>query len=589
MNQNQYIVQYRASSATNTMMLKLTRGQIAALAVTCCLSSLTHNADASHVVSGTNARLPMSLTTVIQDLEAEGASYVTTAAFLTSKSVRSASCSTLLRSLFGVSGEGDHDEEVEYGATTAFGKKLATDGDESDAEHGGSGVAIACPAATATVSEVSSTVVACGGTVVYVADAVDLGRGEGLFDSLGPAIERLLAARAMAETEEGAANAPSLRNRPSTLIVVFSGAQTAADIARARSSFESAAAKMLHAIIQSAPRATKLQDVFDRIEYLSSDEKDVDMQLCPAGGKVGPKSPSAREPAEVAGSVADVVTAGLVENLGPMVEMAAKVPVKQACPRLTNAVDLAAARLLGPSAKSALDECLSLVQKSTGPDGSKLVPEFGALCDAAFNRALQNFDSISGSRFKKSPVARRIRSDLVENLYSELSDIYDVQVASLKTAAFDSFRGRLNKLRITPALANDMKEAAVTSINEFAAGAKKLRAPHAPQSWMSISDQISDVRSRFNEHNSDRLRAARASGQFKPVPRKGVTVGFHWLLPKPFGNDYRQEPWLTHTADDLVYAPVDGITDVSPNEIRTGDWRKSVVPAPSSSEMMYLK
>ena len=68
-----------------------------------------------------------------------------------------------------------------------------------------------------------------------------------------------------------------------------------------------------------------------------------------------------------------------------------------------------------------------------------------------------------------------------------------------------------------------------------------------------------------------------------------MTVGMHWLLPKPFGNDYRQEPHLTHTADDLVYAPVDGITDVSGNEIRTGDWRRGVVPAPSSGEMMYLK
>ena len=46
---------------------------------------------------------------------------------------------------------------------------------------------------------------------------------------------------------------------------------------------------------------------------------------------------------------------------------------------------------------------------------------------------------------------------------------------------------------------------------------------------------------------------------------------------------------MMHTADDLVYAPVDGITDVSGMEIRSGDWRKGVVPAPSGSEMMYLK
>ena len=85
------------------------------------------------------------------------------------------------------------------------------------------------------------------------------------------------------------------------------------------------------------------------------------------------------------------------------------------------------------------------------------------------------------------------------------------------------------------------------------------------------------------------VEAAKASGQFKPVPRKGVTVGMHWLLPKPFGNDYQQEPNLTRSADDLVYAPVDGLTDVSGSEIRSGDWRRGVVLAPSGAEMLYLK
>ena len=78
-------------------------------------------AGASHVVSGTDARLPMSLSTVIQDLEAEGASYVTTAAFLTSRSVRRGESERLLRSLFGVEGD-SNEEEVRYGVTTAFGE-----------------------------------------------------------------------------------------------------------------------------------------------------------------------------------------------------------------------------------------------------------------------------------------------------------------------------------------------------------------------------------------------------------------------------------------------------------------------------------
>ena len=531
----------------------------------------------------------MSLSAVINDLEAEGASYVTTAAFLTSKSVRTARCGQLLRSLFGVqSSDGESAaDSVQFGETTAFGKRLADEQEDS----GGSGVAIACPSKEATVSEVCSTVVACGGTVVYVADDVDLSRGEGLFDSFAPAIERLLVSRAMAEDE-----GTLVKNRPSTLIVVFSEATNDREVAEQKKLFEMNASKMLNTIIQSGKRATKLEDVFERIEYLSCNEKDVDMHLCPAGGTVShPSSPSARDPSEVAGSVSDVIAAGLVENLGPMVEMAAKVPVKQANTRLSSPVDLAAARLLGPVAKKALEDCLSTVCANTGRDGSTVVPEFGALADAAIHRALSAYDSVAygkdkAGRFKKSPIAKRIRTDLQENLFTELSDIYEKQVSSLQLAAFEGFKAKLSKLRITPNLAYEMNEAAQSSLKEFTTAAKKLRARAALPSqsrWTSLNDQISDVRTKLIDYNADRLKAAKASGQFRPVPRKGVTLGFHWLLPKPFGNDFRQEPW--NTVEDLVYVPKDGITDVSRGEIKTGDWRKGVVPAASGSEMMYLK
>lgn len=555
------------------------------------LVATTAGATTSHVVSGTEARLPMSLTTVIQDLEAEGARHVATAAFLTSRSVRRAEGARLLRGLFGIDGSGDHDGEVAYGTTTAFGKKLADDpAAADDDDDGGSGVAVACPACSspksgASASEVASTVVACGGTVVYVADAVDLGRGEGLFDYLGPALERLLAFRA---------SPASFGRRPSTLVVAFRGVPGGpGGMAAARAQWEGAAARTLGAIIQprGSKRANRLEDVFDRIEYVSSDERDVERYLCPAGGNVAsPGSPSARGPEEISQGVSEVVGAGLVENLGPVVEMAARVPAKQACPRLTNPVDLAAARLLGPLAQKALAGCLETVRAAAGEDGGVLVPEFGALCDAAIRRALDDFDA-EGGRFKKSPVARRIRADLRENLYAEMNDVYEAQLATLREASFASFRGRLNKLRISPDLPRQMADAAESSLKEFASMVKKLRVPKATSfgSWASSADQISSLRGRFAEHNAERLKAARASGQFKPVPRKGVTVGMHWFLPKPFGNDFRETPHLTHTAEDLVFAPVDGITDVGGNEIRSGDWRRAVVPAPSSGEMMYLK
>ena len=431
--------------------------------------------------------------------------------------------------------------------------------------------------------------------IVYVADATDLGRGEGLFDYLGPVIEQLLAFRATKTLDVWGVETTS-KKRPSTLLVVFRGIDEKGMV-EAKKQWESAASAMLASIIQpttsSSTKAVVLSDVFDRIEYLNSSESNVEMRLCPAGGSVSsPCSPSARAPDEVASSVSDVVNAGLVEDLGPMVEMSAKVPAKQKCPKLTNPVELAAARLLGPLARKALGECLDVVRSATGEDGADLVTEFGSLADAAIRRALDTLDtSASSPLFKKSIVAKRIRSDLLENLYAEIGDVYEQQVAALRDQTFAMFRGRLNKLRIGPNLPNQMQEVADMGLTEFAAAVKKLRVPRATShgSWMTNADQISSLRSQFAEHNTDRLRAARASGQFRPVPRKGVTVGMHWLLPKPFGNDYRQEPHMMHTADDLVYAPVDGITDVGPGEIRTGDWRRGVVPAPAGAEMMYMK
>ena len=106
---------------------------------------------------------------------------------------------------------------------------------------------------------------------------------------------------------------------------------------------------------------------------------------------------------------------------------------------------------------------------------------------------------------------------------------------------------------------------------------------------IGTADAKAIYQSRLQEFCSQRLLAARAGGQFKPVPRKGVTIGMHWLLPKPFGNDYRQEPWMVQATDNLVYIPQDKITDVSPEDVASGDWRSKVVPSPTGNEMIYMQ
>jgi len=101
------------------------------------------------------------------------------------------------------------------------------------------------------------------------------------------------------------------------------------------------------------------------------------------------------------------------------------------------------------------------------------------------------------------------------------------------------------------------------------------------------------LQTKLTDFCQSRLEAAEASGQFRPVPRKGVTIGMHWLLPKPFGNDYRQEPWMVHATDNLVYVPRRStkVTDVPAEDVMggSGDWRDQVVPSPAGRDMLYMQ
>ena len=102
---------------------------VAAAALVAGAATTTTATSTSHVVSGSTSRLPMGLSEVITDLEAEGAGNLATAAFLTSRSVCRSRRAVLLRSLFGVTGDGEEDHQVQDGSTTAFGKRMGGDDD----------------------------------------------------------------------------------------------------------------------------------------------------------------------------------------------------------------------------------------------------------------------------------------------------------------------------------------------------------------------------------------------------------------------------------------------------------------------------
>lgn len=172
---------------------------------------------------------------------------------------------------------------------------------------------------------------------------------------------------------------------------------------------------------------------------------------------------------------------------------------------------------------------------------------------------------------------------------ADLESQYEEQLKLLHVAAFESFKKSLSQLRLSPNLASDMEKVAADAVRLFADTAKSLLAKDSKSGWTKADSQTSALKKDLKEYVTLRLQTARADGKFRPVPRKGVTMGFHWLLPKPFGNDYRLEPWQVHAKDDLVYVPKDKITDIRKEDVMTGDWRDSIVPCPTANEMMYLK
>lgn len=399
--------------------------------------------------------------------------------------------------------------------------------------------------------------------------AYDLNRGEGLFEKLAPAIERVLNEPTEESTGDAEEEDASVES-PRTLVVVVEGATTQRQLIDAKSQLETAAAEALASIVQPEHnRATTLQEVFDNVEYVSSNEP-VDEILADVVSSYDPSTAAAN----VGKAVFQVTSARNV-------------------PALSTPLDLAAARKLLPLSHRTLARCTSVVLSATTTDDDedRLVLDFGALSDAAVADALSQFDEDAGPTFlAASPIGRHIRSDLEEELYAMLEARYVKQLDLLYLASIESFRTGLAKLRLSPNLSDDMLKAAAGVIGKFGETVGGLRSRSgSARGWPNPYPLVGKLKRELKEYVALRIATARADGKFKPVPRKGFTLGFHWLLPKPFGNDYRLEPWQVHTKDSVVYIPKDKITDVGGEEVKTGDWRKGVVPCPTGKEMMYLK
>lgn len=373
----------------------------------------------------------------------------------------------------------------------------------------------------------TATAVGTCASILYYPDQVDLQRGEGLWNKLGPAIEQIL----------------SSGRRESQLTVLVDGE---GDMAQVQAQLENSAQDLLPYLVSDRP-VTSLQDVFSRIEYVSSPQKA--LELC-------------------------------LQQPPPSTESSSKVQPKSATTAMTPA-NLAAARRLGIDARTRLDETLSKVKAACTVDGEmRLVSNFGDLCKSALQQSKLDTSTV------RSPIAHQMKDYLHLNLEHAFADLFEEQLALLEAATFDSFRKKLSGLLISPNLPADMSKIAKQYVQEFSQAASRM-AP--PSSGSLVTIPTAAFRRRLTEHVRNRILKARASNKFKPLPRKGVTLGFHWLLPKPFGNDYRQDPWMVHATDDLTYVPKSKVTDVNPEQVAAGTWRDAIVPLPAGNDMIYMQ
>jgi len=515
----------------------------------------------------------MSLSTVVSDLEAEGCCAVecdetgveqtslTTACLVTSRSVSKRQRVRLLEELLQA-GDISHNDA----AGTA---------DQWTAVATTAGLALAQPPAC---QNAAAAACACGGTVLFAASDADLERGEGVLDALAPAVEKLLAAK-----EDGKQEQQQQRH----LYVLLMDGQKR-EVVQPR--LERVAATVLANLVPqdaATTTVTTLQDVFDHgVDYLT-----------PREAAAAVLQHEKTTPAAVAAQVAQL--------WNPQEMLLSQLTTMTNSLMNNNGANLAAARMLGPAARQCVREALDRVTaQCTNPGGEpKLVTNFGQLADAAVQQAVAALDDAVGSSSSKksssSSTAQQIRANLRATLDGALQDLWAQQMELLQEAQFDEFKRSLSKLLVSPNLQRDMQAAATASVAAFAKAARKLVPKTAgSSSWSSslggggytATAQQQAYRRRLHDYVANRILNAQAAGKFKPLPRKGVTVGLHWLLPKPFGHDYRQEPWMVHATDDMVYVPPSSkLSDVSAADVAAGTWRDQLVPSPAGNDMLYMQ
>ena len=427
--------------------------------------------------------------------------------------------------------------------------------------------------------------------VLYYPDPIDLQRGEGLTDTFGPVLESLL----QRPTSSSSSTTP-----PLIQVLIPNGMESSV----VQTKIEAAILELLpywtiHQHDKNHVDSTHWRDwIRSNIIYTVPQS----VMETPLPNSVNPSSSSdvlARLRASSSSSSPRHASHHLVEQPQQWTASNRLRPVaQQQYQNIVSALQLTCFN----NADTTTVTTTNNTKKKT--DAMKFVPNFGELCDAIVTKemALWYGDNSSNDAIdlasRKSIVGRQICEKLYDDIFMYVvSNIYTEQISKVQKICFDAFKRDLSKLVVSPNLPTDMNRIGQASISTLVTDTVRLIPKTSFVSHQHVSYLTSYAASvqrmyvrKVLDYIQNRILMAQASGKFRPVPRKGITIGMHYLLPKPFGNDYRQEPSMIHATDQMVYVPPRAkLSDVSTEQISSGDWKNSIVPHPPGNDMLYMQ
>ena len=522
---------------------------------------------------------------------------------------------------------------------------------------------IGCLAFPTSLAELSSCLLSTRGQIVYVPSSMDLLRGEGLMTLLAPALQQIL----QLDTSTTSTTTSSLLTRTAKLMIVILDPTT---MKLAQEQVAKALEMTLSTLIVDRPSSVSSSYLVVSKEEEEEEHDGTDAAVFPKkrttttpltigdifGGGIefvtldqaaqslwgGGRGQAGTE----ALSSSTTTNNNNMNNKKPLTDLSL---LTQAAAGLSTTRTLttttttssswtprewAAARVLMEPAQRIVDNCLETVQQArtivVRDDGNTvttktLIPAFGELCTTTLDSAATELNHLTTTltTATTATAARAICSQAMESLTWQLQEEVLDQLQLQHVQSFRDLETRLSKILLGPQLARDLNTVAHQVQKEFSHAAQRLSFGNknnngggtTPTTLLLPNNVVTLAISEFQRTVQDRIKKAllnaQATGKFRPLPRKGVTVGLHWLLPKPFGNDYRQEPWMVHATDNLVYLPSSSspsstttkrgvVMEVDPSSVlsstattvddsyqNNNDWRSQIVPNPAGNELIY--